>query len=90
MKILKQGKTGKFLLLDASEEWLIGQYNTNLNYLNYLKSIMQLSDAEILKLAPGNNIESVKENLKLQLDACNDFIATWNTLIAPSQNAKKN
>jgi hypothetical protein len=91
MEILKQAEDSPFFIIkDLDEDVLIGMYNTCLNYKEYIKKLLRLSDSALIQVAPGLSSNVVRANLKQHLFSCESFIEAWDNLLNASQTAKQN
>jgi hypothetical protein len=91
MRILKQEKSDRYLMVEIEEDWLIGQFNVSLNYKAYLESLIKLDDVSLLAVVPGKSIKDVREALDLQMKACDDFLLAWKEILDKAKiNPNKN
>lgn len=91
MKLFKESEDSELYQLHGlTENQLIGLFNVCINYKTSLSQILKLSDKELLKVAPGLDAKTVRFNLKIQDDACNEFINMWKIAINANNKPDKN
>jgi hypothetical protein len=75
MKLFKhQDRSDLFQIHQLTEDELVAAYNVCLNYKSYIEEIIKKPDDILLKIAPGSDASQVRNNLKLQLKFCDDYI----------------
>lgn len=82
MKLFKHSETSNlFQIHELTEEQLIALYSMCVNYKGLIAQMLHSPDRILLKTAPGIDAKTVRSNLKLQDDTCDEYIALWKQTI---------
>jgi hypothetical protein len=89
MKLFKHSEFNNlYQLHELTEEQLIALYSMCVNYKGLIAQMLQSPDRILLKTAPGVDAKTVRSNLKLQNDTCDEYIALWKQTINPQPSKK--
>jgi hypothetical protein len=82
MKLFKTSdESALFQLHGLTDDQLIAMYNICLNYKNYLEQIKRMPDSQLLSVAPNKNVETARNNLKMQSDFCDSYVEMFKETI---------